>query len=48
MISPDVWSLKPPNTLITHNLTQLTEKAEKCIQKNIDSHHFNRLVSIEM
>lgn len=45
MISPDVWSLKPPSTLITHKLVKLTETAENRIKKNISSHHFNKLVS---
>lgn len=46
MISPDVWSFKPPNTLITHKYDKLTEKAEQQISKKIHHHFFNKMVSL--
>lgn len=44
MDSPDVWTLKPPNTLITHKYDKLTDKSAALLQKKIHSHNFNQTV----
>lgn len=48
MDSPDVWALKPPNTLITHKYEKLTEKSEAQLKKKIHSHYFNQTVKIKL
>lgn len=45
MICPDIWTLPPPNTLITHKQDRLTDKAEHQLRQTIQSHYFNSLVS---
>lgn len=45
MINPDVWTLDPPPTFITHKYGQLTNNSIKEIEQKIVSHNFNEIVS---
>lgn len=45
MICPDIWTLPPPNTLITHKREPLSEKAAHQLRQTIESHYFNSLVN---
>lgn len=45
MICPDIWTLPPPSTLITHKRERLDDKALHQLRQTIDAHYFNSLVS---
>lgn len=46
MLSPDIWTLNPPNTRITHRHEPLSAKFEHQLKQTIRSHHFNSLVNM--
>lgn len=45
MFAPNVWSFDPPNTQFTYKYSESDRKHVKQINKRIQNHPFNRMVS---
>lgn len=46
MLCPEVWKINAPDHNITYNYGVLDEKQEVIVNKRINNHFYNKMVSI--